>query len=61
MPKKYYSDEQLTQMINEAVDSVMLPLLGELTVLGVSNDLLGQAMNNLIERKKLVDDNTSEG
>ena len=49
------SVDELTQKINDAVDSVMIPLLGELTVLGVSNETLSQAMTNLIERKKSVD------
>lgn len=60
MPRKYYSNEQLTQMINEAVDSVLLPLLTELSALGVPQEIIVEAMTNITERG-LADDDTTEG
>lgn len=50
--KKYsYTEGELTQKVNEAVDAVLLPLLTELCTLGVSQELIGNAMMNIAERR----------
>ena len=60
--KKYpYTEAQLNQLVTEAVDSVIIPLLTELTTLGVSQELIGTAMMNVAERKLDEDDDATEG
>ena len=51
MNKVTMTEQELVQNINEAVDSVMIPLLTELVTLGVSQELIGTAMMNIAERK----------
>jgi len=55
------TEEEAIQNINEAVDSVMVPLLTELVTLGVSQELIGTAMMNIAERKLDEHDDTTEG
>lgn len=63
MNKVTMTEQELVQKINEAVDSVMIPLLTELVTLGVSQELIGTAMMNIAERKldEAEDDDTTEG
>ena len=63
MNKVTMTEQELVQNINEAVDSVMIPLLTELVTLGVSQELIGTAMMNIAERKldEAEDDDTTEG
>lgn len=51
MKKITMTEQAMIQNINEAVDSVMIPLLTELVTLGVSQELIGTAMMNIAERK----------
>jgi len=53
------TEQAMIQNINEAVDSVMLPLLTELVTLGVSQELIGTAMMNIAERKLDKHDDTN--
>jgi len=55
------TEQEVVQNINEAVDSVMIPLLTELVTLGVSQELIGTAMMNIAERKLDEHDDTTEG
>jgi len=63
MKKITMTEQEVVQNINEAVDSVMIPLLTELVTLGVSQELIGTAMMNIAERKldEAEDDNTAKG
>jgi len=61
MKKITMTEQAMIQNINEAVDSVMLPLLTELVTLGVSQELIGTAMMNIAERKLDEHDDTTEG
>ena len=59
MKKITMTEEEAIQNINEAVDSVMIPLLTELVTLGVSQELIGTAMMNIAERKLDEHDDTN--
>jgi len=59
MKKITMTEEEAIQNINEAVDSVMVPLLTELVTLGVSQELIGTAMMNIAERKLDEHDDTN--
>jgi len=59
MKKITMTEQAMIQNINEAVDSVMLPLLTELVTLGVSQELIGTAMMNIAERKLDKHDDTN--
>jgi hypothetical protein len=50
--EKYtFTVAEITEKVNEAVDSVLLPLLTELCTLGVSQETIGTAMMNIAERR----------
>jgi len=59
MKKITMTEQEVVQNINEAVDSVMIPLLTELVTLGVSQELIGTAMMNIAERKLDEHDDTN--
>lgn len=61
MKKITMTEQAMIQNINEAVDSVMIPLLTELVTLGVSQELIGTAMMNIAERKLDEHDDTTKG
>ena len=54
-------NKELVQAINDAVDSVMIPFIGELLALGVEKDIVMSAMYNITARAKVEDDDTTEG
>lgn len=58
--KKLYTESEVAHKVNEAVDSVMLPFLVELVGIGITQEQIETAMNNVLARRA-EDDNSAEG